>query len=246
MTILQNVQNHKDDITATIAVPNIENHCQRLTEKAERVQQQLEARRRKLPAMKQYLVNRTSCKEHVDWLTEVNAVLQESFVVDNLENAETEVETHGAINMALLNSKETVEEVIANAGILKHGESSVDPDEKPNVLKELWTGAQKTASRKTNKLEEILSLWTSYEKDSEWVMSCLTKGEMVLTQVKSIQENKKDVLLELLDKVEVGVSLLASSTVFILIIVKCFTDIFLFRKSFLQFFPTGKVELRGK
>lgn len=186
-----------------MSIPSLEDLYQKSVAKEEKVKQQFDVLRKKLPVMKQYFLHRTTSKEHVDWLTEVSAVLQESFNLDSLESVETEVKALSAVNVALLQSKESVEQAIANAHILELATSPAHDEEKPNVLEELWNSVQETASRKMKELEETLNLWTSYEKDCEQVLTCLTKGEMILTQVKSAQENKKEVLDELLDKVEV-------------------------------------------
>jgi hypothetical protein len=73
-----------------------------------------------------------------------------------------------------------------------------------SVMEDMWNSVEESLSRRTQELEECVCLWTSYEENMLHVMSCLTKGEMLLAEVKSSQGNKKNVLENLLEQVEVS------------------------------------------
>ena len=69
----------------------------------------------------------------------------------------------------------------------------------------MWSSAQASLSRRAQELEECVGLWTSYEENMLHVMSCLTKGEMVLAELKTNPASTKDALQNVLDLIEVGV-----------------------------------------
>jgi hypothetical protein len=71
-------------------------------------------------------------------------------------------------------------------------------------MEDMWNSVEESLSRRTQELAECVCLWTSYEENMLHVMSCLTKGEMLLAEVKSSQGNKKNVLENLLEQVEVS------------------------------------------
>ena len=203
--MLQELQEFEVDISSVIALPNIEDRYERLVKEMETIRQQLEVLRRKIPAMKQYYIQRSTRKEHIDWLTEVKEVLQETRFIDNLEEAQNEMKTHATVASALSNSKASVEEAIVNTSNLDLAGSGAEIEENgASILQELWGSVQQSCLRKTEELNEAVALWTSFENDSEFVVDCLTKGEMALSRLKDLEENKPDVLRELIEKNKVS------------------------------------------
>lgn len=88
--------------------------------------------------------------------------------------------------------------------ICAHEQSLISFTRVGSVVEEMWNGVQASLSRRTQELEECVGLWTSYEENMLHVMSCLTKGEMVLAEVKTNPASTKDVLENVLDLIEVG------------------------------------------
>ena len=75
-----------------------------------------------------------------------------------------------------------------------------------SVVEEMWNSVQASLSRRTQELEECVDLWTTYEENMLYVMSCLTKGEMTLAEVKTNPASTKDVLESVVDLIEVGMT----------------------------------------
>ena len=195
---------HKDEIMAVLKIPILDQRYEALIERTSNIRNKFEATRKRVPFLKQYCIHRDTSKGLVNWLNELDLVLQEPFTVDSLENAEHEIEAHYKTKAAILNSSQAVEKTLENAKALEETERLSEADVKGSVLEELWNNVQESVSTRTQKLEQCVGLWTSYEENMLDVMGCLTKGEMLLAEVKVNKENKKDALKDLVERVEVS------------------------------------------
>lgn len=205
IALFEEIVCHKGKILAVVQIPNLEDRCQAFAERTLSIKNELEAARKQLPILKRYFIHRETSKGFVDWLTEINSLLQDSFSVDSIESAEHEFEANYSTRTALQDNKQAIEETVINAKTLEEAGTLSEMDIKSCDLEELWNSVQELVSKRTQELEECVGIWTSYEEDMLHVMSCLTKGEMVLAEVKSNQGHTKDVLQQFLEQIEVAI-----------------------------------------
>ena len=117
--LLDEIGSHKVDVLKTVKIPVLEVRYQALAKQTSSTRNTVEAMKKRLPILKQYLIHRDTSKGLVEWLTDVNSGFQEAFNVDSLEDIEREIEAHCATKAALDESSQAIEGTIASAKTLE-------------------------------------------------------------------------------------------------------------------------------
>jgi tetrahydromethanopterin S-methyltransferase subunit H len=129
-TLLEEIACHKSEILAIVEISFLTDRYQALTERTLSTKNKFEATKKRLPVLKQYFIHRDTSKGLVEWLTEINAVFQEPFNVDSLENLEREIEAHSATKVALQDRSKALEGTVANAKALEEAGTLSETDMK--------------------------------------------------------------------------------------------------------------------